>query len=47
MVSLLYGGLVGMVALSVLVPFGWSTPNAMEWLQLAGIGASAPSDICC
>lgn len=38
MVSLLYGGLVGMVALSVLVPFGWSTPTALEWLQLAAIG---------
>ena len=38
MVSLLYGGLVGMVALSVLVPFGWSTPTAIEWLQLAAIG---------
>lgn len=36
--SLLYGGLVGMVALSVLVPFGWSTPTALEWLQLAAIG---------
>ncbi|MFZ1428367.1 MAG: DMT family transporter, partial [Geminicoccaceae bacterium] len=38
MASLLYGGLVGMVALSVLVPFGWSTPTAVEWLQLAAIG---------
>jgi drug/metabolite transporter (DMT)-like permease len=38
MVSLLYGGLVGMVALSVLVPFGWSMPTAVEWLQLAAIG---------
>ena len=38
MVSLLYGGLVGMVATSLLVPFSWQTPTAMEWLQLAAIG---------
>ena len=38
MVSLLYGGLVGMVATSLLVPFSWQTPTATEWLQLAAIG---------
>ena len=38
MASLLYGGLVGMVALSLLVPFAWRAPTAFEWLQLAAIG---------
>jgi drug/metabolite transporter (DMT)-like permease len=38
MASLLYGGLVGMVALSLLVPFAWRAPTALEWLQLAAIG---------
>lgn len=38
MVSLLYGGLVGMVATSLLAPFAWQGPSALEWLQLAAIG---------
>jgi drug/metabolite transporter (DMT)-like permease len=38
MVSLLYGGLVGMLTLSLLVPFAWRAPTALEWLQLAAIG---------
>jgi drug/metabolite transporter (DMT)-like permease len=39
MVSLLYGGLVGMVLLSLVVPFAWRAPTFAEWLQLAAIGA--------
>jgi drug/metabolite transporter (DMT)-like permease len=38
MASLLYGGLVGMVALSLLVPLAWRAPTALEWLRLAAIG---------
>jgi drug/metabolite transporter (DMT)-like permease len=38
MVSLLYGGLVGMVALTLAVPFAWRTPVGTEWLLLAAIG---------
>ncbi len=41
MVSLLYGGLVGMLTLSLLVPFAWRAPTALEWLQLAAIGVIA------
>ena len=39
MTSLLYGGLVGVVALTVLVPFVWAWPSAGEWALLAVIGA--------
>ena len=36
--SLLYGGLVGMVASSLLLPWHWRTPGLGEWLGLAAIG---------
>jgi drug/metabolite transporter (DMT)-like permease len=39
MVSLLYGGLVGMVVLTLMVPFAWRRPSPSEWLLLAAIGA--------
>jgi drug/metabolite transporter (DMT)-like permease len=38
-VSLLYGGLVGMVAFSLLVPFWWEAPTPQVWLLFALIGA--------
>jgi drug/metabolite transporter (DMT)-like permease len=37
-VSLLYGGLVGMLIFTVLVPFWWETPTAGVWLMFALIG---------
>lgn len=37
-VSLLYAGLVGMLALSMVVPFFWSWPTPMEWLLFALVG---------
>ena len=43
MTSLLYGGLVGMVALTLAVPFAWRTPSLTEWLLLAAIGALGAS----
>jgi drug/metabolite transporter (DMT)-like permease len=36
--SLLYGGLVGMVLFSALVPFAWTWPTPLEWLLLILIG---------
>jgi drug/metabolite transporter (DMT)-like permease len=38
-VSLLYGGLVGVVVITLLVPFFWQTPTATEWLLLVVIGS--------
>ena len=38
-VSLLYGGLVGMVAFSLLAPFWWEAPTPRVWLMFALIGA--------
>jgi drug/metabolite transporter (DMT)-like permease len=37
-ISLLYGGLVGMVIYSCLAPFWWDWPSAFDWLQLILIG---------
>jgi drug/metabolite transporter (DMT)-like permease len=36
--SLLYGGLVGMVVSSLLLPWHWLTPTPAEWAALAAIG---------
>lgn len=43
MVTLFYGGLVGMVVSTLLVPFFWSphTPDATEWMILASTGVSS------
>lgn len=43
MVTLFYGGLVGMIGSSLLVPFFWSAhaPSAREWLILASTGVSS------
>ncbi|MGB6056230.1 MAG: DMT family transporter, partial [Burkholderiaceae bacterium] len=43
MVTLFYGGLVGMVGSSLLVPFFWSAhaPDAREWLILASTGVTS------
>lgn len=38
MVSLLYGGIVGMLAFSLVVPFFWRWPSPLEWALLAMIG---------
>lgn len=38
-VSLLYGGLVGIVVLSLVVPFYWQAPTALQWLQFIAIGS--------
>jgi drug/metabolite transporter (DMT)-like permease len=38
-VSLLYGGLVGVLALSFVVPFYWQTPSLGQWLALVLIGS--------
>lgn len=38
-VSLLYGGLVGMLVLSALVPFWWETPSPRVWLLFILVGA--------
>lgn len=38
-VSLLYGGLVGMLAFSLLAPFWWEWPTPRVWLLFALIGA--------
>lgn len=38
-VSLLYGGLVGMIAFSLLAPFWWEWPTPRTWLLFALIGA--------
>jgi drug/metabolite transporter (DMT)-like permease len=38
-VSLLYGGLVGMLVFSVLVPFWWEPPTAWVWLLFVLVGA--------
>ena len=38
-VSLLYGGLVGMLVFSVLVPFWWEPPTARVWLLFVLVGA--------
>jgi len=38
-VSLLYGGLVGMIAFSVLVPFWWEPPTMRVWLIFILVGA--------
>jgi drug/metabolite transporter (DMT)-like permease len=38
-VSLLYGGLVGVVVISLVVPLFWQTPTATEWLLLVVIGS--------
>ncbi|MDX6750989.1 DMT family transporter [Geminicoccaceae bacterium 1502E] len=37
-VSLLYGGLVGMLAMSVVAPFVWQWPSLTDWLLFALIG---------
>ncbi|MCB1835151.1 MAG: DMT family transporter [Geminicoccaceae bacterium] len=39
MVSLLYGGVVGMVALSIVVPFFWQWPTPVQWLLMALMGS--------
>lgn len=39
MTSLLYGGLVGVVAFSAAVPFVWTWPTAWQWLGLVAMGA--------
>ncbi|RFB72972.1 MULTISPECIES: DMT family transporter [unclassified Herbaspirillum] len=43
MVTLFYGGLVGMVISSLMVPFFWSphTPDATEWMILASTGITS------
>lgn len=38
-VSLLYGGLVGIVVLSLVVPFYWQAPTALQWLLFIAIGS--------
>jgi drug/metabolite transporter (DMT)-like permease len=38
-VSLLYGGLVGMIVFSALVPFWWEPPTARVWLIFILVGA--------
>jgi drug/metabolite transporter (DMT)-like permease len=38
-VSLLYGGLVGIVVLSLVVPFHWQAPTAIQWLLFIAIGS--------
>ncbi len=38
-VSLLYGGLVGIVVLSLVVPFYWQAPTATQWLLFIAIGS--------
>jgi len=38
-VSLLYAGLVGTAALSLVVPFFWQPPTAWQWLSLVVIGS--------
>jgi drug/metabolite transporter (DMT)-like permease len=38
-VSLLYGGLVGMLAFSLLAPFWWQPPTLRGWLVFALVGA--------
>jgi drug/metabolite transporter (DMT)-like permease len=38
-VSLLYGGLVGVVVISLVMPLFWQTPTATEWLLLVVIGS--------
>jgi drug/metabolite transporter (DMT)-like permease len=38
-VSLLYGGLVGMLVASLLVPFWWQPPDLGTWLTFALVGA--------
>jgi drug/metabolite transporter (DMT)-like permease len=42
-VSLFYGGLVGMIASSLVVPFFWSShvPTGVEWLILASTGITS------
>lgn len=43
MVTLFYGGVVGMVASSLIVPFFWSSqlPSTREWLILASTGVTS------
>lgn len=43
MVTLYYGGLTGMIASSLIVPFFWSShmPTAREWLILASTGVTS------
>lgn len=43
MVTLYYGGLTGMIATSIIVPFFWSShlPTAREWLILASTGVTS------
>lgn len=43
LVTLFYGGLVGMLASSLMVPFFWSShvPDAREWLILASTGITS------
>jgi drug/metabolite transporter (DMT)-like permease len=38
-VSLLYGGLGGLVVFSLVVPFGWQTPTLAQWVMLVTMGA--------
>ncbi|MEZ5862949.1 MAG: DMT family transporter [Geminicoccaceae bacterium] len=44
-VSLLYGGLVGIVALSLVVPFYWQAPTVTQWLLFVSIGSLGPRAI--
>ncbi|RJG06034.1 DMT family transporter [Noviherbaspirillum cavernae] len=43
MVTLFYGGLIGMIASSLIVPFYWSShmPSSKEWLILASTGITS------
>jgi drug/metabolite transporter (DMT)-like permease len=38
-VSLLYGGLVGVVVISMVVPLYWQAPSTLEWVLLVVIGS--------
>ncbi|MEZ5861077.1 MAG: DMT family transporter [Geminicoccaceae bacterium] len=42
-VSLLYGGLVGIVVLSLVVPFYWQAPTLAQWLLFIAIGSLGAS----
>lgn len=42
-VSLLYGGLVGMVLLSLIVPFHWQMPTLRQWLLFVAMGSLGAS----
>ncbi|MFO1070671.1 MAG: DMT family transporter [Geminicoccaceae bacterium] len=38
-VSLLYGGLGGLVVFTLILPFGWQTPSLLQWAMLVTMGA--------